>query len=80
MGENPVDQPSAPPPVAPVEKAVQANPRNLELITTQVVKEFDPSHHLAKLTLSWAGFMAGVVTFDEKFKVSTWPNLLYMRI
>jgi hypothetical protein len=52
MGENPVDQPSAPPPVALVEKTVQANPRNLELIATQVVKELDPSHQLAKLTLS----------------------------
>jgi hypothetical protein len=44
MGENPVDQPSAPPPIALVEKVVQANHRNLELIATQVVKEFDLSH------------------------------------
>jgi hypothetical protein len=75
MDENPVDQPSAPPPIAPVEKAVQADPQNLELIVTQVVKEFDPNHQLAKLTSSWAGFMVRAVTFDEKFKVNTRPNL-----
>jgi hypothetical protein len=44
MEENLVDQPSALLPVALLEKAVQADPRNLQLITTQVVKEFDPSH------------------------------------
>jgi hypothetical protein len=75
MDENPVDQPSAPPLVALVGKAIQADPRNLELIATQVVKEFDPSYQLTELTSSWASFMAGVATFDEKFKVNTQPNL-----
>jgi hypothetical protein len=52
MDENLVDQPSAPLPIGTIEKAIQADPRNLELIATQVVKEFDPSHQLAELTSS----------------------------
>jgi hypothetical protein len=34
MDENLVDQPSAPPPVGTIEKAIQADARNLELIAT----------------------------------------------
>jgi hypothetical protein len=40
-----------------------------------VVKEFNPSHQLTKLMSAWAGFMAGAMTFDEKFKVNIRPNL-----
>jgi hypothetical protein len=39
----------------------------LDVVVTQVVKEFDPNHQLAKLTSTWVGFMVGVATFDEKF-------------
>jgi hypothetical protein len=52
MDENLVDQLTAPPSVAPIEKAIQADPQNMELIATQVVKEFDPSHQLAELMSS----------------------------
>jgi hypothetical protein len=39
------------------------------------LSEFDPSHQLAELLSSWVGFMAGTVTFDDKFKVNTQLNL-----
>jgi hypothetical protein len=67
MDENPVDQPSAPPSIEPLEEAVVADRCNLEVIVAQVVKEFDPNHQLAELTSSWASFMAGAMTFDKKF-------------
>jgi hypothetical protein len=57
--ENPINQPSAPPPVEPLEEAAIADCRNLEVTVTQVVKEFDPNHQLPELTSSWASFMAG---------------------
>lgn len=69
---NPAIQPSAPPPPAPtLEVAALANTRDLAVIASQVVKEFDPSHQLAELTSSWAGFMAGASSFDERLKAYT---------
>lgn len=75
---NPAIQPSAPPPPAPtLEVAALANTRDLAVIASQVVKEFDPSHQLAELTSSWAGFMAGASSFDERLKVIA-PLLLFI--
>jgi hypothetical protein len=64
--ENPVDQPSAPSPVEPLEDTTIVDHHKLEVAVAQVV-EFDPNHQLAKLTSSWASFMAGASTFDTKF-------------
>jgi hypothetical protein len=71
VDENPVDQPSTPPSIEPLEEATLGDRHNLEVIVAQVVKEFDPNHQLPELTSSWAGFMAGAVTFDKNFQINT---------
>jgi hypothetical protein len=42
--ENPIDQPSAPPPVEQLEEAAIVDHHKLEVAVAQVVKEFDPNH------------------------------------